>query len=308
MTSARSSRILISGAGGFLSRFVAQAFRHAGWQVHGISRHDSQGNQSLFTTFSLDDLGTGSVASEMVRELQPDLILHLASPASVPNSLRSPAMDLHGHLAPLSRLLESARLYSSSSKLLLVSSAAVYGNPLTLPIREDMAAAPISPYGFHKYIQELLCDEYRLNFGLASSKARVFSTFGEGQRQLAVWEITKRALAGDFSVGGSGGEIRDYLYAADVAAALLTIAEHAAFEGEVINVGSGNGLTIRDLASMIFRGASIADTPKFTGVNAPATPTHWEADVTALRKLGFVPSHALEPSLQRTIEWIRDES
>jgi nucleoside-diphosphate-sugar epimerase len=187
----------------------------------------------------------------------------------------------------------------------LLSSAAVYGNPVHLPVSEAALAAPVSPYGFHKVMQETLVDEYHQVFGIPAVKARVFSTFGEGLRKLAVWEIARRALNGDTSVHGTGEEIRDYLYAGDVARALVAIAERGRFEGEAINVASGNGNSVRELANAIFDALNLGRSPEFDGVAPRGTPISWIADVTRLSSLGFAPTASLHDALRQTVDWIR---
>jgi UDP-glucose 4-epimerase len=306
---------LITGAGGFLARHVAAAFREGRdhqpstinhqpeWRLVGVGRSDTDGVANLYDSFQINDLSDTARLVTLLEKFRPELAVHLAAPSSVPESLRQPLADLESHVLPTARLLEAIRLAGATTRFLLVSSAAVYGNPVTLPIAEDAALAPISPYGFHKLQQELLCDEYHRVFGVPVVKARVFSTFGEGLRRLAVFELTRRALAGDATVLGTGAEQRDYLYAGDVAAAIRAIAEQGVFDGRAYNVASGVPIAIGDLASRIFAGAGLS--PQFTGSMPPGMPAAWAADVTRLQALGFTPRWTLDDALRRTIDWIR---
>jgi UDP-glucose 4-epimerase len=79
---------------------------------------------------------------------------------------------------------------------LLLSSAAVYGNPQTLPVGEDQPVAPLSPYGFHKRQAELLVEEFARIYGLKGAVARIFSAYGPGLRRQVIWDICDRLLAG----------------------------------------------------------------------------------------------------------------
>jgi nucleoside-diphosphate-sugar epimerase len=175
---------------------------------------------------------------------------------------------------------------------------------LCLPVREDAAIAPVSPYGYHKAIQEGMLREYAELFGLPGSIARVFSVFGPGQRKLAVWEMAQRAIRGDFSVRGTGVETRDYLFVEDVAPALNCQLMNAPCAGEAINVGSGESWTMRDMAEALYSELGLRGSPVFDGQASPGTPLHWCADVARLRALGFQPQIGVREGLRRTARWI----
>lgn len=297
--------VLITGAGGFLARFTAEAFREAGWRVHGISRRDTLGNTPRFDSFVIGDLSSSAATARTLLVSSASLVVHLAGPASVARSLADPLGDLQSQLLPLASLLEAIRASGLGSRLLLVSSAAVYGQPVTLPIPETASLSPISPYGFHKRLQESLCEEATTIFGIETCSARIFSTFGEGLRQLAVWDITRRALAGDFTVHGTGDETRDFLYAGDAGRALAAIAAQAPFAGEQVNVAGGRGTTIRELSHAIHRLAGTGASPRFDGTIVSGNPARWIASIDRLRSYGFEPAASLDAGLQPTIDWIR---
>ena len=171
---------------------------------------------------------------------------------------------------------------------------------------ETAERSPISPYGYHKVIKELLLEEYVALHGARGSVARMFSTFGPGLRHLAVWEIARRMLAGDFRLEGTGRETRDYLYIEDVVAALLQIAVSAEHRGEAINVASGTEIEIRQLATLVGRelglgSVDLAGDP----MTMVGKPTRWRADVARLRGLGFSPSFSLDEGLLATLRWIK---
>lgn len=300
--------LMITGAGGFLARHVAARFREAGWRTTGIGRSDPDRVAARYDAFQLDDLSDSARIASLIEKFEPDVVAHLAAPSSVPESLRRPLADFESHTLPTARLLDGIRTSARPARLLLLSSAAVYGNPQSLPVAETAPAAPISPYGYHKLCQEILCDEYLHVYGVPVVKARVFSVFGEGLRRLAVWDLTRRALNGETTVLGTGEEMRDYLYAGDVADALHTIVERASFDGSAINIATGTGTTIGDLARRVFTLAGIDQPPRFTGQNPAGMPTAWVADVERLRALGWQPRHSLDDGLRRTIDWIREHA
>lgn len=300
--------VVLTGAGGFLAGHCAAAFRSRDWRVVGVGRSEPPAAQAgTFDEFHRDALQSPEPLAAVLARSRADALVHLAAPASVPQSWRDRRADFEAHVIPTVNMLEAVRAAAPSARVIVVSSAAVYGEPAALPIREDAPLAPISPYGFHKMHQELLLREYVRLHGIRGCIARVFSTYGENLRRLAVWEMTRRALAGHHDVLGSGDEARDYLYAGDVAAALAAVAEKAECDGQAINIASGQEVRIRDLASEIYALAGIDDAPHFTGEAMTGSPARWRADVSRLRALGF-EAPDWSRGLRQTIRWIIDQT
>lgn len=299
--------VVLTGAGGFLAGHFAGAFAAAGWRTAGIGRSDPNQQAARFSAFHLNDLSDPDRIAHILEESAAGALVHLAAPASVAHSVRNPRADFTGHVQPTVNVLEGVRLAGMPIRVVLISSAAIYGEPRSLPVSEDAPPAPISPYGFHKLHQELLLDEYVHLHGVAGCKVRLFSTYGENLRRLAIWDMTRRALAGNPVVLGSGEESRDYIYAGDAGRAVALIAERAACRGEAINLAAGEEISIRTLASEVYRLLGIAQPPQFTGEKLTGSPTHWRADVSRLFALGFEPP-PWSNGLARTVEWIRREA
>jgi len=301
--------LLITGAAGFLGGHAAAAFGAAGWRVVGADRNLPEERphpaRPAFDAFERLDLAHRDRLREVVHRHAPEVVLHLAAGASVEASAEDPAGDFESQCVPMVRALETFRRSESRARVLLVSSAAVYGEPESLPVSESATARPLSPYGFHKLAQEAILREYAALGGLRSCVARVFSTYGPGLRRLAVWEIARRAMRGEFSLRGSGRETRDYLHAGDVARALVCLAEASPFEGEVVNVGSGEETTLSEIASLVYAALGHAGrSPACENRGLAANPRHWRADVALLRANGFRPTVALADGIRETVRWI----
>jgi UDP-glucose 4-epimerase len=295
--------VVLTGGGGFLAGHIARAFDAAGWRTTGIGRSDPNHQAGRFAAFHFDDLSDPKRIASIFERDGPEALVHLAAPASVPESVRNPREDFRAHVMPTLNVFEAVRIARGPIRVVLISSAAVYGNPDSLPVSESAPLAPISPYGFHKVHQELLLDEYAAIHGVRGCKARLFSTYGENQRRLAVWDIARRAIGGETTVMGSGDETRDYLYAGGAGRAIVIIAERGELRGEAINVSSGEEVSIRGLAAEIFRLAAVNGEPRFTGETLPGSPSRWRADISRLLALGFEPP-SWSSGLGRTIEWI----
>jgi UDP-glucose 4-epimerase len=307
-----SKAVLITGASGFIGGYTAKHFGQSGWQIVALDRKDkgiaNPPRPDHFDHYVQDDLTNPIVTLTHLERYQPQLCVHLAGPASPSASFQQPVSDFVNQTVPLLHLLEAIRISRLPTHVLLVSSAAVYGNPESLPVSEDAKTGPISPYGFHKYHQEMILDQYRTLYGLSVCKARVFSTYGAGLTHLAVWDITRRATRGDYTIFGSGEESRDYLHVEDVAAALCCMSAQAPFAGEAINVASGRETKITHLAETIYKVLGVGGRPELIGCNGDGNnraPLRWHADITRLRTLGFEPSIDLESGLSSTVEWIK---
>lgn len=302
--------LIITGAAGFLGGYTSTMFSAFGWKTVGI---DKQGfiettkhpAMPKFCRYYEIDLMDHKRIMDILGKDAPDTIVHFAGPANVGSSFRDPLMDFEMQTLPLLHLLEAIRISGVTCRVLLISSAAVYGNPVSLPINEDHRIMPISPYGYHKYHQELLLDEYYALYGVKACKARIFSTYGPGMKQLAVWDIAKRAIAGDYALIGTGKETRDYLYIEDIASALYSICENASFTGEAYNVASGMELSIIDLASKIYAALGVIEKPRVTGHIQEGNPTRWCADISRLKGLGFRQLKSFDEGLRHTVQWIR---
>ncbi len=301
------AEVLICGATGFIGSYCTSAFHDKGWAVVGAGRQIEPvyGKLPIGVRNFQGDITDSKLLGDILNEHKPERIVFVAGPANVQQSFKDPVTDFRNHLLPLIAVLDQARRMQKPPGILLVSSAAVYGNPTAIPVSESAAVSPISPYGYHKLQQEILLDEFASIYGLPTCKARVFSTYGAGLRHLAIYEITKRTLAGDFKNFGTGRETRDYLHASDVGAALECIASSSEFNGEIINVASGQEQSIEKVAELIYETLAITEKPVFDGTDLNGSPMRWCADVSHLQKLGFATKLSFEAGMKETVEWIK---
>lgn len=317
-------KILITGSNGFVGGAFGRAASRAGHTVTGVARA-SQASRGWLGSYVQADAATADLAT-LVRDFAPDALLHAAGTASVRASLDAPLEDLRASALTFANVLDSVRRSGSTPLVLFPSSAAVYGEPATLPVSEDAPTLPLSPYGFHKAACELVAREYAACFGARVIVCRLFSLFGASQRRLLVWELY-RQLAGSSTtvwLEGTGEETRDYLHIADAAHALLRLAETRLDETQpdeaqsvessqdesrgaclTVNVASGEATTALELAQQL-RGL-VAPTKEIRarGISRPGDPRAWQADTTRLRRLvpDFHPA-PLKDSLARCVaEW-----
>jgi UDP-glucose 4-epimerase len=300
--------VLITGVAGFLGRYTARQFAKSGWRVVGVDVASPENAQlSPGTLYHRMQLPSAGLA-DLLRALPPDACVHCAGRASVPHSMEDPAADFRDNTVLTFELLEALRREAPRCRFLLLSSAAVYGNPASLPVAETHRTQPLSPYGYHKLQCELLCEEFARIYELPTTVVRLFSAYGPGLRRQVVWDICERVLSGvTLTLHGTGRESRDFIHASDIARGLVLLAERGGIQGEVYNLATGQETTIAELAT-ILTSALLRDTrTSFDGRATPGNPLCWRADIGKMRALGFEPAVSLEQGLRSVATWCAAE-
>ncbi len=305
---ANRGHVIITGVNGFIGSHVARHFSQAGWSVVGIDRtpaeNDLPGNLSSFHSLELPDPSFGV----LLKDRSPQLCIHCAGTASVGQSIVDVTSDFYANTVLTFEVLNALLLYAPHCRFIFMSSAAVYGNPTSLPIKETQLPAPISPYGFHKWQCEQLCQEFFKVYALQTAAVRIFSAYGPGLRRQVIWDICRKAIKHkSVTLQGTGKESRDFVHVTDIATALLAVATAAPMQGEVYNIGSGQETKIGELANMIIETLGHHYSLKFDGVIPKGTPSNWQADISKLRNIGFVPSVSLEKGIESVVNWCRSE-
>ena len=300
--------VLVTGVSGFIGRYVARYFSEQGWSVIGIDNSPPENaplaNLSAYHRLQLPDTKLGT----LLEEASPQLCLHCAGRASVGLSISDPSADFHTNTVLTFELLNALRLHAPNCRFVFLSSAAVYGNPRSIPVSENQPPAPLSPYGFHKLQCEQLCLEFTKVYDLPTASLRIFSAYGPGLRRQVVWDICYKAIVKNAVVlQGTGQESRDFIHALDIAKALMVVATSAPMQGEVYNLASGREVRIAELGAIVLDALEYNSMPEFDGIVPAGTPLNWQADVSKLKALGFTASVPLERGVKTFASWCRAE-
>ena len=295
--------VLITGIAGFLGAHVARHFVQEDWQVIGIDEIPLANVSLTGVTchrFALPDEKLG----ELLRTCPPQVCIHCAGCASVGSSMDAPAADFRGNTVLVFELLEALRRHAPACRFVLLSSAAVYGDPASLPVTEGHAVLPLSPYGYHKRQAELLCEEFFRIYGLPTVAVRIFSAYGPGLRRQVVWDICQKLLTtGQLTLRGTGEESRDFIHANDIARGLRVVAENAPCDGGLYNLASGREVTIAELSHLLLATLGSKVQPCFDRRPTPGNPLRWRADISKIASLGFVPAIPFEQGIAEVAGW-----
>lgn len=301
-------RILVTGGAGFIGSHVVEHFQGKAEVVvldnlRSGYRHNLDGLDHHF-------IG-GSITDRMaVREAVAgvDFVFHLAAMISVPESMFKPAECVEINVQGLLNVLEEAAT-AGVKKLVLASSAAIYGDNPVVPKHEGMLPEPRSPYAITKLDGEYYLEMFRREGKLDTTALRFFNVFGPRQDPgsayaAAVPIFMKKAFAGQaLTIFGDGGQTRDFIHVKEIVAALA----HAAFTPDLpgsYNVGYGVSTTVQELAEMIVRLAG-SSSPILHLDERPGDVRHSRAAVDKLLATGFRHVSSLEAGIAATLGYFR---
>lgn len=311
-------RVLVSGGGGFIGSWLCDVFMS----------FDAE-------TVCLDNLSTGKMKNidHLVKkskfkfinqdvctfrsDVKYDYVLHLASRASPEEYQQHPVETLQANSLGSYSMLELARKHDA--KILLASTSEVYGEAQVVPTPESYwgSVNPIGPrscYDEGKRFAEALFVAYRREYGLNVKVARIFNSYGpriraDGPYARVVSRFIIQALANQpITVYGDGTQTRSFCYITDTTMGILSLLISQKAQGEIVNIGNSEEITILELAKKIKR--LIESTSSLTFHAMPQDdPTRRCPDISrAERLLGWKPKIGLEQGLVRTIRWFKENA
>lgn len=310
-------KILVTGAGGFIGSHLCESLVSKGHKVKAMVRYNSRNcwgwlENSLckkkIEVVSGDIRNYDSVKKALEGA---DLVFHLAALIGIPYSYQTPDSYVDTNVKGTLNVLQAARELKVR-KVICASTSEIYGTAQFIPITEKHPINPQSPYAASKAAADFMALSFYRSFSAPVSIARLFNAYGPRQSARAVIPtIITQILSGAKNIKlGFIDSVRDFTFVKDTVDGLLKEGESNQGVGEIINFGSNNEITIRDLVGLIAKllGKKIS----IVAVKMRKRPIESEvrrlvADSSKAKKiLGWSPKHTLESGLQETIKWFKD--
>ena len=306
-------RYVVTGGAGFIGSNIVGALTRDGCPV-AVLDNLSSGYESNLRPFPAVRFVKGDVRDPeaVATALEgADVVFHLAASVGNKRSIDDPVTDAEINVLGTIRILEAARKYGVK-KIVVTSSAGIFGELKTLPIREDHQVEPDSPYGCTKLCQEKLCLAYAKLYGIDAVALRYFNVYGPYQRFDAYGNVIPifafQMLRGEpITIFGDGEQTRDFIHVDDVVQANIKAAHTPSISG-AYNIASASRITINELVRLLERASGI--TPKVShGPERPGDVRHSLADISkAQAAFGFSPIVGLEEGLRDYMRWAKQEA
>jgi len=313
MTVSIRERVLVTGGAGFIGSNLVKALVASRCEVTVLDNLSSgyRSNLEPFpdVRFIEADIRDPRAVDEAMRGVT--VVFHLAASVGNKRSIDCPIVDAETNVLGTLRVLEAARAHRVR-KVVASSSAGIFGELKTLPIREDHAVEPDTPYGSTKLCAEKLCLAYAKLYELEAICLRYFNVYGPNQRFDAYGNVIPifafQVLRGEtLTVFGDGEQTRDFVNVADVVQANV----RAAFAPNVsgaFNIGSGSRISINRLVALLHVASGIEPVVRY-GPPRPGDVRDSLADISAAAAaLGFVPAVSMEDGLAEYTRWAREET
>ena len=311
-----SLRVLLTGAGGFIGSHLAERLVRAGAQVRAFVHYNSRNDRGLLEFLDEDvqaalDVVLGDLTdATMVRRAVADcqLVFHLGALIAIPYSYQAPRHFIDTNVIGTLNVLQ-AGLDERVLKVVHTSTSETYGSARYTPMDEHHPLQGQSPYAASKIAADKLAESFYCSFNLPVATIRPFNTFGPRQSARAVIPtIISQALAGDTIRLGALTPVRDFTFVEDTVTAFMKVAEAPDTIGQVVNIGTGHGVTIGAVVHMVLSMCSgqkqvVADQERFRPTRSEVLELLCD-NMKAKTLLGWEPQYTLMQGLHKTFEHI----
>jgi UDP-glucose 4-epimerase len=304
--------ILITGGAGFIgSHILAQLQGRRDMDVVVFDNLSSGSKEHVPAGMELveGDVCDEAAVDALFADHHFDAVIHLAAQTMVPTSVEQPVLDCQINLEGVLHVLEACRIHGTGH-ILFSSSAAVYGDNLHIPLKETERLVPTSPYGITKMATEHYLRVYHELYGMDATVFRFANVYGERQGEKGeggVVSIFCKLLSQrqGITVFGDGNQTRDFVYAGDIAQAIIRALPLKGYH--TMNVSTGQETSINDLIRSFEKAVGYTVPVQYTAPRTGDILRSVLSNEALKRDLGFVPEMDLEEGIRRTYDWYRSQ-
>lgn len=303
---------LVTGGAGFIGSHLSEELIRRGDRVRVadslVTGRRSNLDHLPAVEFVQGDLADQDFARRVMEGV--DYVLHQAALPSVPRSVKDPITSNRANVDATLNVLVAAR-DANVRRFVFAGSSSAYGNTQTLPKHEGMPTSPLSPYALQKVVGEQYLQMFTSLYELETVTIRYFNVFGPRQDPSSpysgVISLFATALLENRAptIYGNGEQTRDFTYVANVVDGVLRACEAPGASGQIINVATGNRISLNQLFEAMRRMIGVDIKPQYAGDRAGDVRDS-QADVTRAHEiLGYQPLVSFEEGLRRTVDWYR---
>ncbi len=332
------TKVLVTGAAGFIGFHVVQRLLQEGYHVMGLDNINNYYSQDLKRNrikeinksknsknfiFQKTNINTKKALND-IKEYNPKYIIHLAAQAGVRNSILYPHEYLNNNFKATLNLFELTKNIKDFEHIVYASTSSVYGLSENYPLKEDDSTNhPMQFYAVTKKATELMAHSYAGLFGVPSTGLRFFTVYGPwGRPDMALFKFTKAILEGKkLDVFGHGKHIRDFTYVDDIVAGIMTIltkppkknkkyvkssipSGESIYPYRILNIGGGNPIPLMKFIKEIELNLEKKATIDFHGIQ-PGDILKTESCTEKISNFGYNPSTSYQVGIKKFIDWYK---
>ncbi len=306
---------VVSGAAGFVGSNLVDLLLQEGFSVIGLDNLRTGKKENLVDAlenkkFKFIEVDIRNKDLLSIVRGPVEVVFHLAAISSVKFSIQNPEEVRDVNVNGTRNMLELARQIHAN-RFVFSSSAAIYGNPQSLPVREEITCKPLSPYAESKLAAEMECISYRALYGLASTIFRYFNVYGPRQETseysgvIPIF-INQALQNNDITIDGDGSQTRSFIYVEDVTKATYLGSQLESESEHILNLSGSDSIGILELARMV---KEFVPDSTSTIVHRSAREGDVKDSIGSMERtsdvLGFSPTVPFKTGLDRTVSWYR---
>ncbi len=305
--------LVVTGAAGFIASHLVDRLLKEGYRVIGIDNMRTGSIQNLTDAMEHDsfelfeiDVCDSSLKEKIQEDI--DIIFHLAAISSVKLSIQEPFFVNDVNVGGTLNILDFAR-ERGVKRFIFTSSAAVYGDPTTIPVSEDTPVNPLSPYAASKLSAEMYCLAYGKTHGVVPTILRYFNVYGPRQEHSEYSGVIpifiNQTLHGlPITIDGNGMQTRSFIHVDDVVRATLLASQVSESEFSILNLSGTESICILDLARLIKKCIPNSESEIF---HCPPRKGDVKDSIGSIDRiseiLNFTPDVSFETGLESTVSW-----